>query len=665
MLALFAEGIAGRPVHIKSLAECPPQAAGAGDIDVTGGAGIDARHDDTAVYLPDRVELSADDQLNTGLYRLATLDELGFREFGTYRFDIGVARRRLPWLAANPPAEVALRESDLTVFFHAFARPAVARAVFRVIETARVQAAVSRRYPGTRRYRGALAGYLAERRDGPPGELADLDALRDAFLGMAVESRLFPLVAEVLSPEADVYTSAAATVASYEALDFAVAWAGEDWERRAEETTMEWLQREARLDDWNGELADKDAEIAAMEFAELVSDDEARAPGARRTDGEPRQTGTGLVAERDRLKRRIDMERSSVRRALGEGHDRAASFSYDEWDHHNGIYLRGWCRLYEERLAGHDATDARMLLDAVRPHVRAARRQFEQVRPAGYQRVKKTPDGDELDLDAVVQARADIRTGAAPDERVYSRRERLRRDVGAALLVDLSASTDDVIPEQREPEQRERPWHGAGKVQDIRDPYFDDDDDYDFAARMAGEAAKRRIIDILRESVLLLGTALESLGDRYGIYGFSGYGRDCVEFHVAKEFDDPLDDRALAAIAAMKPKRSTRMGPAIRHACTKLDSSGAALKVLMIVSDGFPQDHDYGPNRGEHEYGVQDTARALAEAEARGIETFCVTVDRSGHDYLRRMCPADRYLVIEETAELPTALRQAYRQLTV
>ena len=230
----------------------------------------------------------------------------------------------------------------------------------------------------------------------------------------------------------------------------------------------------------------------------------------------------------------------------------------------------------------------------------------------------------------------------------------------AALLIDLSASTDDTLPEADAESSSGKPT----KVQDIRDPFFDEDEDYDFAARMDEEAKKRRIIDILRESALLLGTALEGLGDRYGVYGFSGYGRDCVEFFVAKEFDDPLDDRVLDAIAEMKPKRSTRMGPAVRHATAKLEGCGAALKVLMIVSDGFPQDHDYGPDRGEHEYGVQDTARALVEAEAQGIETFCVTVDQSGHDYLRRMCPEDRYLVIEETAELPEALRKAYRQLT-
>ena len=653
MLALFAEGIAGRPVHIKSLAEF------AGDPDLVSRDGIGADHDGKAVYLPEQIEHFADEGLNGALYRLATLDELGFREFGTYRFDIETAQRRVPWLAANPSAAPLLRESDLAVFFHAFARPRMAKALFRIIETARIRAAVSRRYPGTRRYRRSLVGYLAERWAQGVGEPGGLETLCLALLGVDVESRFFPLAAEVLTPMADVYTSAAATAACYEALGIGLDSEAEPAER-VEETTMEWLQREARLDDWDEELADKDAEIAALEFAELVASDETRAANASGLDGDTRDVGTGLVAERDQLKRRIDMERSSVRRALGDGHDAAASFRYDEWDYHNGTYLRGWCRLYEERLEAQHGTDTQTLLDAVRPHVRAARRQFEQLRPTGYQRVKKTPDGDELDLDAIVQTRADIRTGASPDERVYSRRERLRRDVGAALLVDLSASTDDVIPEEREPEQRERALDT--KVQDIRDPYFDDE--YDFAAQMAEEAAKRRIIDILRESVLLLGTALESLGDRYGIYGFSGYGRDCVEFYVAKEFDDPLDDHALDAIAAMKPKRSTRMGPAIRHACAKLDSSGAALKVLMIVSDGFPQDHDYGPNRGEHEYGVKDTARALVEAEAQGIETFCVTVDRSGHDYLRRMCPADRYLVIEETAELPAALQKTYRQLT-
>jgi nitric oxide reductase activation protein len=161
-----------------------------------------------------------------------------------------------------------------------------------------------------------------------------------------------------------------------------------------------------------------------------------------------------------------------------------------------------------------------------------------------------------------------------------------------------------------------------------------------------------------------MSAALEQLGDSYGIYGFSGYGRDCVEFFVAKEPDQPFTQATLASIAGMKPKRSTRMGPAIRHCVTKLLRSGNALKVLLILSDGFPQDSDYGPERGEHEYGLQDTAKALEEARNKGVETFCVTVDRSGHDYLKRMCPDSRYMVIDEIEDLPEALTKVYQTLT-
>ena len=98
------------------------------------------------------------------------------------------------------------------------------------------------------------------------------------------------------------------------------------------------------------------------------------------------------------------------------------------------------------------------------------------------------------------------------------------------------------------------------------------------------------------------------------------------------------------------------MGPAIRHSTAKLARTGSALKVMIMLSDGFPQDCDYGPDRSDHEYGVADTARALEEAARAGVQTFCITVDRSGHDYLKRMCPDDRYMVIEDIEALPDAL---------
>ena len=208
MLALFAEGIAGRVVHIKSTSEFPGDtgpAIGAGD-------GVDARHDSRSVYLPDVIE-HFPESLNAAVYRLAVLDELGFHEFGTYRFDIQTARRQVPGLPMRESNALGLRESDLNLFFHCFDNPALAQILFRVIETARIQAAVARRYPGTGRYREALRQHFEAHWQDPSGAMSEVARLRGALFGVDLESRLFPFAVDVLAPDANVYTSANATVA--------------------------------------------------------------------------------------------------------------------------------------------------------------------------------------------------------------------------------------------------------------------------------------------------------------------------------------------------------------------------------------------------------------------------------------------------------------------
>jgi nitric oxide reductase activation protein len=252
----------------------------------------------------------------------------------------------------------------------------------------------------------------------------------------------------------------------------------------------------------------------------------------------------------------------------------------------------------------------------------------------------------------------DRRAGHATDERLYMRRDRALRDVAAAFLLDMSASTDIPVPDPDAPPPAPEPAPPAGE----------EDSPYLWTVALAQDDGDRtpvrRVIDVGRESMALMCEALQTLGDRYAIYGFSGYGRDHVEFYVAKEFDDRLSARTWAAIGAMEPRKSTRMGPAIRHALAKLERQPTRMKVLVIVSDGFPQDCDYGPDRNDDEYGVQDTARALLEASRAGVETFLVTIDPTGHDYLRRMCADERYMIIDEVADLPEALTKVYRALT-
>ena len=350
------------------------------------------------------------------------------------------------------------------------------------------------------------------------------------------------------------------------------------------------------------------------------------------------------------------MERSSVQHAMGPDQSVSRSFRYDEWDYQNRTYLRHWCRVFEEPLIPKDEEEIDDLNQVIRDYRPLVQKQLEQIRPTGLQRVKRVQDGDELDLNAIIEARQDLRAGQSPDERFYSRKERMHRDVCAVFLVDLSASTDDPI-EKSEPKPLTK--EEQEMIDNLRDPW-----DAITADELIAEEPKRKIIDVQREAMVVMASALDALGDNYGIYGFSGYGKDCVELFVAKEPDDKFTNTTLRSIASMSPKRSTRMGPAIRHGITKLTQSGQAMKILIILSDGFPQDCDYGPERGNHDYGVEDTAKALEEAERKGIESFCITVDRSGHDYLKRMCPNGRYMIIEEMNDLPDQLTKLYTQLT-
>ncbi len=625
-LALFAEGLAGRYFHIKptreftgrSLRLSADEAALAGD----------------TLYLPERLELT-----DAGAYRVLVVQQLAHHLFGTYTFRMSDAESRLPALRERDVTPLVGRASDFTEFFHRHRHPALASRSFQICERLRVDVLAQQSFPGmTRHYAAHHAGLLAQR---PPETVTDLASalhalecrtwgadpgLLAALDASGTVGRTVAALDDLAREPGDVYRAAATAMTLHDLLQswaeaVPVGLALPLAEEQSDPTR--WMQREARLEDWEKDLRALDSALTVEE----LHGREAEAADGALADGTPRPEDVNLTQTRDRrdtLARRIGMERSAVRDALGAQQGEARSYRYDEWNHLERRYLPRWCRVFEERLPAHGADDLAAMRAVMQSHRRAVQQRLEQIRPQGYQRLRGLADGDELDLDAVIRARQDIRSGTSPDERVYSRRDRVHRDVCAAFLVDLSASTDDAL----------------------------------------APPEPRRIIDVQRESLLAMAAALERLGDSYGIYGFSGYGRDCVEFCVAKEPDERLGPGTLAAIAGMKPRRSTRMGPAIRHAVRKLLASDQALKVLLIISDGFPQDCDYGPERGDHEYGVQDTARALQEARAKGVEAFCVTVDRSGHDYLKRMCPDSRYLVIEEVEDLPEQLTKVYQALT-
>ena len=319
---------------------------------------------------------------------------------------------------------------------------------------------------------------------------------------------------------------------------------------------------------------------------------------------------------------------------------------YDEWDYKIMDYRRRWCRLVE--ILDPDE-DLNFYESSIRDHAKlqaAVRAQLSRLKPELL--VKRTGmiDGEWLDLERAIDAVIDRKLGQTPSEQIYIQSQRRGRDVATLFLLDMSASTDDRI--DAEPQGDAPEYHD-----------FDWDDDYVFV-----EPEGDRIIDLEKHAVIQMCEALEALGDAYAVAGFSGYGRDQVEYFQCKSFSEPLNAQSRARIGGIKACRSTRMGPAIRHAAQKLQETDSRIKALIMISDGYPQDHDYGNDRNDKAYGIHDTTKALVEAKKLGIQSFCLTVDPSGHDYLRQMCPDRQYMVIQDVTQLPSELSKVYRSLT-
>ena len=331
------------------------------------------------------------------------------------------------------------------------------------------------------------------------------------------------------------------------------------------------------------------------------------------------------------------------------------TFVYDEWDFRADDYKPRWCIVRQKTMQEGDPSYYGNTLGNYGSLVTQIRRQFEMMVPEMFRKVRKLEDGEEIDIDDIIEAFVDMKTGASPSDKFYWRRNKVQRDVAVAFLLDTSASTAEAIDDNK---KNSDDWDAP-----------DDPVEYMVWLRTRrGEAMRRsykRIIDVEKEAIVLLINALEAIGDLYGIYGFSGYGRENVEFYVIKDLDENFTDKVKRRIDRVAPLHATRMGPAIRHATYKLDKQDARTKLMFLISDGRPQDRGYSREGVEKEYAVHDTKMALDEAKDKGINAFALTVDKNGHDYLKTMCTDMGYEVLDDIYELPSRLLYLYKKLTM
>jgi len=291
-------------------------------------------------------------------------------------------------------------------------------------------------------------------------------------------------------------------------------------------------------------------------------------------------------------------------------------FVYPEWDYRTSSYRERYATVREQEAVHGNSDWAAGVLRRHAQLVDTVCASFAHLRP-NRSRLRRQSDGSEVDIDACVSAFADRLAGSSMDEGLYEEMRPRRRDLAISLMIDSSASTDSSI------------------------------------------RGRERIIDLEKEALLVVCKALEQLGDRYAAYGFSGESASHVRLLPLKRFDERYDAGVEARIAGLEPDRYTRLGAALRHAAAHLTRERAQHRLLLLVSDGKPNDSDEYEGR----YGIEDTRQAIIEARIQNLQPFCLTVDRDAPGYARYIFGPTGYTVLREAQFLPRVLLDVLRRL--
>ena len=294
-------------------------------------------------------------------------------------------------------------------------------------------------------------------------------------------------------------------------------------------------------------------------------------------------------------------------------------YHYQEWDYQVQLHRPDWATVYERRQPKGDPGMIDDILTEYKPVAYRIRQIIDMLTPEGVQRVRNMEDGDEVDINAAIDAMVAIRMGEQPSPRITMRNVIKNRDLAVVVLLDLSESTNEIV-----------------------------------------EGSDKSVLQLTREAASLVGTAINGIGDPFAIHGFSSDGRHDVQYYRFKDFNQHFDDEVKSRLAGMKGGLSTRMGAAMRHAAQHLLKQPERRKLLLLVTDGEPADIDErDPQHLRH-----DTKKAVEELYTRGVLTYCLTLDPQADNYVKRIFGANNYTVIDHVQHLPEKLPQLFASLT-
>jgi len=294
-------------------------------------------------------------------------------------------------------------------------------------------------------------------------------------------------------------------------------------------------------------------------------------------------------------------------------------YHYQEWDYQIQLHRPDWATVYERRQPKGNPEDIEKILTAHKPIAHRIKQIIDLLTPEGVQRVRNMEDGDEIDINAAVDAMISIRMGMQPNPRITMRNVLKSRDLAVVVLMDLSESTNEKV-----------------------------------------QGSDKTILQLTREAATLVSTAINGIGDPFALHGFASDGRHDVQYYRFKDFNQHFDDEVKSRLAGMQGGFSTRMGAAMRHAGWHLLKQPERRKLLLIVTDGEPADIDErDPQHLRH-----DTKKAVEELYSKGILSYCLTLDPAADNYVKRIFGQNNYTIIDNVERLPEQLPTLFASLT-
>jgi len=648
VLRIYVEGLTGKEVEVSPLSAMPQESR---------------IGDGKTIYMPSSVSEFADEEMNFRLYKVLAAHGAGQIEFGTFEKDSqeliaayadlsGLFEATADRLDAFSPTgcivdmqndEKALGEgetrfelenhakklpknSDYRAVLQVFPEPRLAKKIFGTMENSRIDNRLRQTYRGLCRDLDLMQSFLLKSRPyifDVPMHRVPFELLFQITLcgGATDDAKQFygPIVSEIETfiesylaiKTATVADSLMATSRVYNLFQNITAEQTQEQELDQNDQENEYVYddkntAEGIIDD---KPKGKERPQKAQDIKDLFS-----AWNSLDEDGEPDDLSGAEAWTHNEM----------PEQALEAGDE---AFSYDEWDRELNDYRVGWNRVIEKKVKNGDRNFVEIARSRYRGVISSIRHQFQLMKPENLTRINREIDGEDYDLNAVIDYVVDKKADGRQSDRLYTKRLRRERDVAVSILLDQSSSTARTIT--RNPLQ---PYTYPG----------------------------RRIIEIEKEGLVLMSEALEAVGDIYSINGFTSEGRRNVKFYIVKDFSEKYSDEVEKRIGGITFQNNTRLGAAIRHASAKLLRQDARTKLLIILTDGRPYDHDYGDAR----YAREDVREALTEAKINGITPFCITVDRESESELKDLYGDVGYTIIDDVLSLPERMPNIYRRLT-